>query len=135
MGWTGGTEIMDAALEGAERSIAAAWQIASGNEDARTPAYANALNEDPTLRARMDDILRPFVRKMASLLEDRGWDSQEESDYFWRFPQEIIGYDDAPFGEWLRHKVTEATHEGDPVDILVAAQRLKAHTDKMEGKV
>lgn len=83
--------------------------------------------------SKMDEIMGKRVRELAAALEDLGWDTQEEVDNFWRFPQEIMRYDDVPFEAFLRHKLTEATHEGTPEDILAAAQRLKAHTDKMKA--
>lgn len=85
------------------------------------------------VRERIDDRLRPHVRAIAEKLEDLGWDTQEEVDQFWRFAQEIIGYDDNAFELYLRHRVTEATHDGTPGDILAAARRLKEHTDKMKA--
>lgn len=85
------------------------------------------------IRERIDELLRPCVRVIAGELEDLGWDTQEEVDQFWRFPQEILRYDDNAFEGYLRHKVTESTHDGEPEEILKAAQRLKEHTDKMKA--
>ena len=50
MSWCSATIIMDAALDAVTASVAAAWQIASGMEDVRTPEYVNALNADPELQ-------------------------------------------------------------------------------------
>lgn len=134
MGWVGGTPIMDAATRGADRLVAQVWQIASGNEGAKTPAFANELSANPDLREKVDALIRPMVREIASLLDDRGWDSQEEADEFQRFAQEMLGFDDAPFEGFLRHKITEAIqNESGPEEILAAAQRLKDHTDKMKA--
>lgn len=85
------------------------------------------------IRERIDEILRPHVRTIAEELEDLGWDTQEEVDQFWRFAQEIIGYDDNAFEGYLRHRLSEATHDGTPEEILAAARRLKEHTDKMKA--
>lgn len=97
MGWCSATEIMDAAVEGALRSITAAWQIASGNENAKTPAYANALQQRPELRTELDQVLRPFVRTIAAKLRDGDWDCIEESNYYDRFGPEMQGDTDDEF--------------------------------------
>jgi hypothetical protein len=107
MGWCSATDIMDAALNGATKMVAHAWQIASGNEDARTPAFVNALQERPDLRAELDDVLRPFVATIAAKLRDGDWDCIEESDYFDRFRQEMLGYDDGRMLDWYRARISE----------------------------
>lgn len=114
MGWCSATDIMDAALEGAERAVTAAWQLATDNEHARTPAFANALQADPTLRTKLDDVLRPFVVTIAQMLRDSDWDCTEESQYFDRFRQEMLGYSDDQMITWYREKITE-TDEPDIV--------------------
>jgi hypothetical protein len=107
MGWCSATDIMDAAVEAADRAVAAAWQIASGSEDARTPALANALNADPTLREKLDEVLRPFVASIAAKLRDGDWDCIEEADAFDRFRQEMLGYDDDRMIGWYREQIGE----------------------------
>ena len=97
MGWCSATEIMDAAIEGAERAIAHAWQIASGEENVRTPAFANALRERPALHATLDATLRPFVRAIATQLREGDWDCIEESDFYDRFGPEMQGMTDDEF--------------------------------------
>lgn len=97
MGWCSATEIIDAAIEGAIRSVAEAWQIASGNDFVKTPAYVNAINEDPDLQGRMDEVLRPFVRKIADKLRDEDWDCIDESRYYQRFGPEMQGMTDQEF--------------------------------------
>jgi hypothetical protein len=133
MGWDGGTHIMDAVTRDVDRLVTEVWQLASGSEGARTPAFANELNADPALRGRVDNLIRPLVRNLASLLEDRGWDSQEEADEFTRFAQDMLGWDDEPFEGFLRHKLTEVSRDGTPDEIMAAAQRLKDHVNKMEA--
>jgi hypothetical protein len=98
---------MDTAIEAAERGIAAAWQLASGNDGARTPAYANAMTEDPELRARMDDVLRPFVATIATKLREGDWDCIDESNYFDRFPMEMQGWTKDEYAEHLTEHIRE----------------------------
>jgi hypothetical protein len=107
MGWCSATEIMDAALNGATQMVAHAWQIASGLEDAKTPALVNAFQERPALRAELDDVLRPFVATIAAKLRDGDWDCIEESDYFDRFRQEMLGYSDDQMIDWYRKQISE----------------------------
>jgi hypothetical protein len=118
---------MDAALEGAERAVTAAWQIASGQEDARTPAFANALNEDPSLRAKLDDVLRPFVATIAAKLRDGDWDCVDESNYYDRFPQEMQGWSDDQYAAHLAELIAE-----DPLNARVHIDKL--HVLQMKGQ-
>jgi len=137
MGWTGGTEIMDAAVraarEVADHVAAYVWAIAyvegqTGGE----PDMDKSPMMTGCVRERTDHYLRPHVRRVSDLLQDRGWDSPEEADDFAEFSQEMLGYDDNAFEGWLRHTLSEATRDGTPDEILAAAQRLKAHTDKLK---
>jgi len=124
MGFAAGTAIMDASLKLADATAAHTFDLLGVDPGRVTLA---------DIRERLDGRLRPYVREVASLLEDRGWDCQEESDYVGRFAQEMLGYDDNAFEGWLRHKLSEATHDGTPDEILAAAHQLKAHTDKMKA--
>jgi hypothetical protein len=128
MGWCSATDIMDAALEGAERAVTAAWQIASGQEGARTPAFANALNEDPSLRAKLDDVLRPFVVTIAAKLRDGDWDCVDESRYYDRFPQEMHGWTDERYAEHLAEMIAD-----DPLNAGVYTTKLHALQTKGQG--
>lgn len=107
MGWCSATEIMDAALEGAERAVAAAWQMASGLDGARTPALANSIQADPTIREQLDEVLRPFVATIAERLRDGDWDCIEEANDFDRFRAEMLGYDDDQMIQWYRKRLAE----------------------------
>jgi len=129
MGWCGATEIMDAAVEAADRAVAAAWQLASDNEGARTPAFANALRADPDLRAKLDDVMRPFVAAIAEKLRDGDWDCIEEADAFDRFRQEMLGYDHQRMTEWFRERLYEAD---DPEVITKWTHALQEHVDKSQ---
>lgn len=128
MGWCSATDIMDAAVEAADRAVAAAWQLASGNEDARTPVLANALSADPTLREKLDAVMRPFVASIAARLRDGDWDCIEEADAFDRFRQEMLGYDDQRMTEWYRDRLYEAD---DPETITQWAHALQQHADNI----
>lgn len=107
MGWCGATEIIDGAIEAAERYLAAGWQIAVGDEDARTPAFANALNADPTLRDRLDEVLRPIVARIAEKLRAQDWDCIDESDYYHRFPMEMQGWTEEQYAENLAEQIRD----------------------------
>lgn len=111
MGWCSATEIMDAAVEAADRAVATAWQIATGAEGARTPMLANALRVRPELRAELDETLRPFVRTIADKLRDGDWDCIEESDYYDRFGPEMQGMTDE---EFYQHQVRVFSENEDP---------------------
>lgn len=121
MGWCSATDIMDAAVGAADRAVAAAWQLASGSEDARTPALANALNADPTLQAKLDDVLRPFVATIAAKLRDGDWDCIEEADAFDRFRQEMLGKGDTRMIRWYRDQLEE---QDDPARVREYSQAL-----------
>lgn len=127
MGWCSATEIMDAAVEAADRAVAAAWQIATGAEGARTPMLANALRVRPELREKLDEVLRPFVASIAAKLRDGDWDCIEEADAFDRFRQEMLGYDHQQMTDWYRERLHEAD---DPETISMWADALQQHADK-----
>jgi len=107
MGWCSATEIMDGAIEAAERYLAAGWQIASGQADERTPAFANALNADPTLRDQLDEVLRPIVATIAEKLREADWDCIDESKYFDRFPMEMQGWTKQEYADYLVEQIRE----------------------------
>ena len=122
MGWCSATEIMDTALDAATAAVAAMWQIATDQEDARTPAWANDVNERPELRAKLDDALRSFVATLAERLRAQDWDCVDESRYFDRFAQEMLGHSDSEHHAWLVEKVKDT--DGDPKWL----DALKTHT-------
>jgi hypothetical protein len=121
MGWCSATDIMDAAMAGAEAAVRAVL------EEFAPPGSPEAV------QAKVDEVLRPYVRTIAAKLRDGDWDCIEESDYFDRFPQEMLGYDDAAFERWLREQLEEGAAHREPEDILSLSEQLKAHTDKMEA--
>lgn len=97
MGWCSAIDIMDTALAAAQEAVSAVL----AETDCPEPPAAQ------TVQA-MDDALRPFVTKLAKVLRDGDWDCIEESDYFDRFPQEMLGYDDSEFEAWLVERVKDA---------------------------
>lgn len=107
MGWCSATEIMDAAVEAADRAVTAAWQLASGNENARTPAFANALQADPSIREKVDEVLRPYVARIAEKLRDEDWGCIQDAAHFHRFRREMLGYDHRQMAEWYRERIVD----------------------------
>lgn len=99
MGWCSATAIMDTALKAAEAAVGHVLDLGAG---ARRDVE-RATNE----------ALRPFVALLASELRDGDWDCIQESDYFRQFPQEMLGYDDARYGDWLAENIRECGGENE----------------------
>lgn len=119
MGWCGATEIMDTALNAAEAAVKAAIEgYAQGNADTQA------------IQARIDEVLRPFVEKIATALRDGDWDCIEESEYYDRFAQEMHGESDQEYENRLVEGLGDA-HETDRGHWLA---RLNAHYEKV-GKI
>lgn len=121
MGWCSGTEIMDAALEAAQEAVRAAL---AETGSPRTPTVG-------TVQA-VDDALRPFVAKLAKKLRDDDWDCIEESQYFERFAQEMLGDDDQQYEQRLMKQLAEAAECGDADQVWRVTEQLDAHKRKME---
>lgn len=103
MGWCSATDIMDTALDGAEAAVKAALAAHSDlNADSLGEAY----------RAQVDDALRPFVTTLAERLRNDDWDCVDESRYFDRFAQEMLGHSDSEHHAWLVEMVKDTN--GDP---------------------
>ena len=126
MGWCSATEIIDSAIEAAERYLAAGWQIASGQASVRTPAFANALNENPYLREELDEVLRPIVARIAEKLRDQDWDCIDESNYFDRFPMEMQGWTKQEYAEHLAEKIQD-----DPLNCAKEMEALRKLQEEM----
>lgn len=130
MSWSSATEIMDRAIQAADEAAIAVLRF-YGPELGLKKDITELAEEE---QATVDEALRPHVKAISDRLQEQDWEPEsKESAYFHRFPQEMIGYDDNAYEGWLRHQLSEATHEGTPEDILAAAQVLKAHTDKMKA--
>lgn len=121
MGWCSATDIMDAALAGAEAAVKAVM------EEFGPPGSPEAV------QSYLDDALRPFVAKVAKALRDGDWDCIEESDYFERFRQEMLGHDDQEHAAWIRENLGDAVRYDENDQVAHWAALLKAHTDKMEA--
>jgi hypothetical protein len=116
MGWCGATEIMDTALGAADAVVTEVIEAyAQGNADAES------------IKARTDDMLRPFVEKLASMLRDNDWDCINESKYYDRFAQEMHGDTDTEYGTRLVEKLADAG----PADRPFWIAKLNKHYEKV----
>lgn len=116
MGWCSATEIMDWAIQMADLAL----------EEAFSPA-----GPDDELRSSVDDRIRSRVAVLAKKLHDEDWDCEQDSDFFERFPQEMLGYDDRRFEEWVRD---ELKHETDPARTRSLAARLEKLAGASNGR-
>lgn len=105
MGWCSATEIMDWAIQMAD--------------DAVTEVIDEPVTDD--MRKQIDDKIRRLVGALARKLHDEDWDCEQDSNYFDRFPQEMLGYDNAEFAEWVRNQLV---YERDPDRIRLLSERL-----------
>jgi len=121
MGWCSATDIMDAAVKGAEAAVRVVL------EEFAPPG------SDDAVQAKVDDVLRPFVVTIARKLRDGDWDCIEESDYFERFRQEMLGHDDQEHAAWIRENLGDAVRYDENDQVAHWAALLKVHTDKMEA--
>lgn len=117
MGWCSATEIMDTAIAAAEAVADAMLDIA-----AAPPAHTNAA---------MDEALRTFVAALAVTLRDGDWDCIEESDYFERFPQEMLGHSDDEHKAWLVENVKNAADYGEVEQVQKWSAQLAAFRKKI----
>lgn len=131
MGWCSATKIMDtavsAALEAVRRTVTAVL-LAQGEPD--TPARSEAVEEIAS-SAELDAVLSPFVAAIADKLRDGDWDCIEESDYFGRFPQEMLGHDDRQYQEYLHDKLRDTGPDEHNFADLV--HELAEVTERMEN--
>lgn len=130
MGWCSGTDIMDDALKAAEHLAAAVWAIAYTAGAEGTEGDMDKVITDVQVRAKLDDVMRPYVRRIARKLHDGDWDCVEEAEEFARFPQEMLDHDDREHETWIRERITEADSSE---EVLAWSLKLKAHTDKMKA--
>lgn len=119
MGWCSATEIMDAAVGAAEAAVKAVME-----------GVANAPRES-WQQSAVDEALRPFVSVIAAKLRDGDWDCIEESEYFERFPQEMLGYDDQRYLQHLLEKIKDDIEYDDGANIPALTDKLVAHRRKM----
>ena len=55
----------------------------------------------------VDDLIRDDVRKFAQFLRDQDWDCGPSSEYYDRFTQEIEGWTDDEYYEYLKESLAE----------------------------
>jgi hypothetical protein len=119
MGWCSATEIMDTALEAAEAAVEAALDAIEWG--AQPTRHGEQL---------VDDALRPFVARLAAVLRNNDWDCIEESDYFDRFQQEMLGHDDSEHAAYLVEQVKDAA-DYQSGDLEKWTAKLAEHKRKM----
>lgn len=115
MGWCSATEIIDWAIQMTDQAV----QVALGDEP------------DKETEERVDKAISYLVGALARKLHDEDWDCEQDSDFFERFPQEMLGYDDRRFEEWVRD---ELKHEKDPERIRSLAARLEKLAGASNGR-
>ena len=96
MGWCSATEILDSTVREVERQYKFLREL-----------------EVLVWKGSMDVLLRPLVASLAEQLREGDWDCEQESEYFDRFPQEILGHTDEEHLKWLREQVAEWAEDGD----------------------
>lgn len=85
---------------------------------------------DPT--ETVDKVLRPFVTAIATELRDGDWDCIEESEYFGRFRQEMLGYDHRRMAEWYRERLTE-DYDPTPDEVREYGALLAHHLEELDN--
>lgn len=98
MGWCSATEIMDKALGEAIKAVDSAYRVGVGGGN-----IPNAVLDSMTT-----ETLRPFARAVAKVLHGQDWDCVEESEFFDRFPQELLDMDDDEYEGWLVEQIDDA---------------------------
>lgn len=132
MGWCSATKIMDAAVAAADEAVKATLQqvyqkaAVLERDDAGKPTVHTA-----TVLVDVDAVLSPFVAAIADKLRDGDWDCIEESDYFGRFPQEMLGHDDRRYQEYLHDKLRDTGPDEHNFADLV--HELAEVTERMEN--
>lgn len=130
MGWCSATEIMDAAVKGAE-AVADRLLTTAAEVSGRTAADAREVATRLGVQDELDQVLSPFVAAIAKKLRDGDWDCIEESAYFDRFPQEMLGKDDRQYQAYL-HEQLRYTDPNEP-NYADLVGKLAALTARMEG--
>lgn len=111
MGWCSATEIMDTALDAAEQYLTKAYELMGVDPERVT------LDD---VRPGLDAVLAPFVTTLAEMLRNNDWDCVDESRYFDRFPQEMLGLNDSEFRAWLVARVAATDGDEEWVSRLAA---------------
>lgn len=106
MGWCSATEIIDWAIQMTDEAVS----VIAGEE------------VDDETQERIDNQIRPFVAALATKLHNEDWDCEQDSDYFDRFQQEMLGYDDREYARWLGEQLAD---ERDPDRLRDIAAKLE----------
>lgn len=114
MGWCSATEIMDWAIQMTDQAV----QVALGDEP------------DKETEERVDKAISYLVGALARKLHDEDWDCEQDSDFFWRFPQEMLGCDDREYAAWLGDLLQGETNPERVADI---AARLAEVSEAVSG--
>lgn len=124
MGWCSATDIMDAAVEAADKLVQGTYDALGVDPDRVTVA---------DIQPQLDELMRPYVRTIARKLHEGDWDCVDEANAFDRFPQEMYDHDDREHEEWLRQHLKDAVDYGDADDVNKWAGLLAAHNVKMKA--
>jgi hypothetical protein len=92
VGWCSGTQVFDAAMEIIEKVVKEFSGPAAGEQ---------------SITDYVDDLIRDDVRKFAQFLRDQDWDCTSESEYYERFAQEIEGWTDDEYYDYLKESLRE----------------------------
>lgn len=114
MGWCSATEIMDTTVRAVDELLTKAYDWLGVDENRVRLA---------DIQPQLDEALKPFVAAVAKQLRSDDWDCIEESDYFDRFPQEMLGLDDREMETWYRERLAESD---DPTAVREYSTRLAA---------
>lgn len=92
MGWCGATQIFDMMIETLDKVVKEFSGPAAGEE---------------SITDYVDDLIREDVRRFAQFLRDHDWDCGPSSEYYDRFTQEIEGWTDDEYYNYLKESVRE----------------------------
>lgn len=122
MGWCSATEIMDTALTAA---YALAIQVGEWAVD----VDENRRDPDSDPGPEMQALMAPFVAKLSEYLHDQDWDCAQDSEFFDQYPQEMLGYNDKQYEEWLAEQLSGADRIEQRKELV---RKLSALHEKME---
>lgn len=109
MGWCGATQIFDMMIETLDKVVKEFSGPAAGEE---------------SITDYVDDLIREDVRRFAEFLRDQDWDCGPSSEYYDRFTQEIEGWTDDEYYEYLRERMKDNFSAVTLEKMLVVGTRL-----------
>lgn len=119
MGWCSATGIMDRAVKAAETAVLTALASVIGSGVSGAQAWLDDINPEG-----LDNTLSPFVAELADVLRDGDWDCIEESEYFDRFAQEMLGHTDDEHRAWLVEQIKDFAEDDRTEQVIEWSQRL-----------